>query len=150
MNIYVAHPITGLTPKEVIGYFTYLKKRLEKMGWGVLQPMTAKGYFRTQKDAFRPAGFHQPASTNHAIFSRDNWMVRMADVVLVDLTGAKEKSIGCIMEIGWAADNKKHVVLVMEKGNVHEHAFILEAAHIIYPNLTEALNYLEKLAQGKA
>jgi hypothetical protein len=65
------------------------------------------------------------------------------------LTDAKEKSIGCMMELAWAADHGKHVIVVMGPDNVHAHAFVLESASIRFPTLLEALKYLEDLAIGR-
>lgn len=147
MKIYVAHPITGLSGDDVIKYFDGMKLLLEPVGYDVLQPMTAKGYFRTEKE-FKSNGYTgRPVSSNHAIIERDNWMVSMADVVFVDLTGAQSVSIGCIMELAWAHQLRKHSVVVMEDDNIHKHAFVLEAADIVFSQFSDSIEYLKKLAE---
>lgn len=150
MNIYLAHPISGLSYNEVMDYYEGMKNRLRRLGYEVLQPMTGKGYLRNELE-FKSHGYTGlPASTNHAILERDNWMVRLADVVLVDLWGADKVSIGCMMELAWAHDHHKHTVVVMGLNNVHRHAFVLEAADTIFETRWDAMVYLELLANQEA
>lgn len=142
MKIYVGHPITGLDGDEVIQYYDTIKGQL--LGHTILCPMTGKDHLRTAKDLGADLEDH-PITKNHAIFSRDEWMVSHCDMVLMDLSGATNVSIGCVMELAFASSYKKHIVLVMEKGNIHNHAFVKEAAHIIYETLDEALDYINQL-----
>lgn len=110
--------------------------------------MTGKSYLRNEIE-FKAHGYaDNPPSTNHAIFERDKWMVSTCDIVFVDLIGTKSISIGCIMELAMGALLGKHTVVAMEEDNPHRHAFVLEAADIVYPNLVEALYYMEKLIHG--
>lgn len=145
MKIYLAHPISGLGFDEVVTYYEDLRGRLTARGYDVLQPMTGKGYLRTEI-CFRGLGDGHPQSTNHAIVERDNWMVHQADVVLVDLTGAKAVSIGCMMELAWSHELRRHTIVVLTEENVHWHAFVLECADIVLASLAEAVEYLTKLA----
>ena len=148
MKIYIAHQISGLSGQEVLDYFKSTKTILQALGFEVLSPMTAKGYFRNEIK-FKEHGYDGlPVSTNHAIFERDKWMVTQSDVVLTDLTGMKTNSIGCTMELAWASLMGKHTIVVMEKDNTHRHAFILEAADVVFEQLGEAFLYLEKLITG--
>lgn len=152
MKIYIAHQISGLTPEQVIDYFESMARYMKAIGFEVLQPMTAKGYFRPdpahkEQPAFKPDGYAQPVSTNHAIVERDNWMVHMADVVHVDFTGTTSPSIGMIMELAWAHELRKHTVIVLPEGNPHRHAFILECADVIFPDMAASMEYLVNLAK---
>lgn len=144
MNVYTAHQITGLGYDEVMAYYTELQRRLEAVDYTVLCPMVAKEYLRDQEH-LASTGYRFPASTDHAIYERDQWMVRQADIVLVDLSGAG-RVVGCHYELAWASLLGKHTVLVMEPDSVHRHAFVLEAADVVFNTLEEALDYLEKLA----
>lgn len=147
MKLYLAHPISGLSFDEVYQYFDGAQQELNEY-YEVLHPMTGKGYFREEKN-FKTEGYTQPLSNNHAIMERDSWMVSQADVVLIDLTGTKSVSIGCVMELAWAFWQHKHTVVVIDPGNVHSHAFVLEAADVIYNCLPDAIDYLRKLARGR-
>ncbi len=144
LKLYTAHPISGLTGEQVVSYIDGIVRMLGA-DFEILHPMTGKGYLRTETE-FKAHGYGNPVSTNHAIVERDAWMVGLADVVLVDLREAKGVSIGCMMELAWAHMLRKHTIVVMENPSVHWHAFVLEAADIVFPTLAEAMDYLHKLA----
>jgi nucleoside 2-deoxyribosyltransferase len=147
-KIYCAHPITGLSGGEVIDYYTTLKDKLSDMGYGVLHPMVAKNSFRPV-ETIRSHGYdHHPMARDRAIKGRDQWMVTQADIVLVDLSGTSVVSIGCVSELAYADILGKHTVLVLPENNIHKHAFILQEADVIFENLVDALDYLNKLING--
>lgn len=148
MIVYLAHPITGLSYDDVHQYYETLRLVLKNAGFDVIHPMTGKGYLRTEME-FSPHGYGNPVSTNHAIVERDQWMVEQADLVLVDLVGATQRSIGCISELAWAHLLRKHTIVAMEDGNVHQHAFIIEMADVLFPTLEEAIAYMKKLPKGE-
>jgi len=142
LTIYLAGPITGKSSDEVFSHFDNLSETLRDEGFRVLHPMIGKDSLRNES-SFKSNGYTQhPVTTDNAIFSRDMWCVEQADILLVDLSSAKEKSIGSIMEIAWGALLKKQIVLVMPKGNVHTHVFTLQASTIIYENLDDAIEYV--------
>lgn len=145
MKIYCCHPISGLSADEVFEYYEDMQSVLGGFGYEVLTPMHGKSHLRTEKN-FRASDYRHPVSTNHAIFNRDRWMVTQADVVYANLLTSQMVSIGTMMELAWASDKGKHVVLAMPEENVHRHAFVLEAADVIYDNAEEALSYLKNLA----
>ncbi len=142
MKIYLVGPITGKIADEVFQYFTDLSIRLLKAGYEVIHPLLGKGYLRTEVGGLKPDGYQMPASTNHAIFERDKWMVSQADIILANLTGADRVSIGSVMELAWASMLGKHTVVVMGEQNVHRHSFVLEAADILFPTMDAAIDYL--------
>jgi nucleoside 2-deoxyribosyltransferase len=109
--------------------------------------MTGKSEIRTEvKERFQPMDFKNTIASNHGIFERDRWMVQQCDILYLDLTGTERVSIGCMMELAWAAILGKYAVVVMNKENIHRHAFVVEAADIIFENADIALAYLAKLA----
>ncbi len=146
LKVYCAHPISGLTWDEVVNYYNDIKEKLETMGLEVFQPMTGKSEIRTEiGERFQPADLKSAVASNHAIFERDQWMVRNSDILYLDLTGAELTSIGCMMELAWASLLGKYTVVVMNKENIHRHAFVVEAADIVFENAETALIYLEKM-----
>ena len=146
LKVYCAHPISGLTWDGVVDYYNGIKEKLGTMGFEVFQPMTGKGEIRTEiSERFQPADFISAIASNHAIFERDRWMVRNCDILYLDLTGAELTSIGCMMELAWASLLDKYTVVVMDKENIHRHAFVIEAADIIFEDETTALVYLQKM-----
>lgn len=139
----MAHPITGLTGKEVIDYYNDIYGLL-KDKYYILNPLSGKQHLYNDGLCVSH-GYEHPVCTNHAIFERDMWMVKQADVVFCDFENASKISIGCAIELGVAAALGKHTVLVMDKDNVHNHAFVLEAADIIFDNFQDGLTYLRGL-----
>jgi len=148
MIVYTAGPISGLGYDEVVNRYKIRAKILQNMGYEILCPMTGKDYLRNELE-FRASGYAHPASTNHAIIERDRWMVGKSDIIHVDLTNAPEKaSIGSCMELAWAYELRKHTLIIMQEENTHRHAFVLEAADIVFTTVEESYDYLEKFIKG--
>lgn len=149
MKIYTAGPISGQGYDEVMTRYRSQVTTLQNMGFEVLCPMTGKEYLRNEIE-FKAQGYDMyPASCNHAIKERDRWMVGQVDLVLVDFTECKGiVSIGSCMELAWADELKKHSIVVMEEGNIHQHCFIIECADIVFPTMDEAYKYLSNLSMG--
>jgi nucleoside 2-deoxyribosyltransferase len=145
MRIYLAGPITGKSFDEVMGRYREKTSVLTDFGYEVLSPMTAKGGLKGVS-TFVSTGYESPVANDHSIFERDRWMVAQADVVLVDLSNAVTVSIGTMMELAWASYLNKHTVLVMPHGNVHDHAFVKEAADVRFGDMEEAYDYLRELS----
>jgi nucleoside 2-deoxyribosyltransferase len=148
MKIYCGHQISGLRVEEVVSYYDQVRFDLEKIGYTVLSPMTAKDdqFNMLNKDeVFVPGGYSGVAS-DHSIVERDCWMVSQADIILMNLLGMKKASIGCISETAWAFLLRKHVVLLMEKDNPHQHAFIKEMSDVLLETYDQGIAYLAKLA----
>ena len=145
MKIYLAGPITGKSFDEVMSRYREKTAMLVDFGYEVLSPMTAKGGL-SGVGAFVSSGYAGPVANDHSIFERDRWMVTQADVVLADLSNAVGVSIGTMMELAWASYLNKHTILVMQTGNVHDHAFVKEAADVRFGDMEEAYDYLRELS----
>ena len=146
LKIYCVHPISGLDATSVFNYYDRIQKTLESYGYIVFSPMYAKNELRTEIK-FRESDYRNPTCTNHAIFRRDSFMVNQSDVVFANFLSAKNVSVGSCMELAWASWLHKHTIVIMEKENPHRHAFILEAADIVFETEEEALIYLKTLAK---
>lgn len=149
MKIYLAGSISGLSYDEVVNSYKNKSDILENNGYEILCPMTGKTYLRNEIQ-FKASDYENfPVSTNHAIFERDKWMVHQCDIILADLSLSGERvSIGTMMELAWASLLGKHTILILPKGNIHKHAFVLEAADIVFETEFEAFKYLADLAKG--
>lgn len=144
-KIYLAHPISLNSADDVFNYYDNMVNELNDK-YDVLSPMYGKDYLRTEKN-LRAGGYeNRPISCNHAIFERDTWMVSQCDMLLCDFSDAKVTSIGCTMELAIASWLRKHTIVVMTEDNIHNHAFIREAADIIFDNMDDALVYIKGLA----
>ena len=144
LSIYAVHPISGLSADEVFNYYERTQKILTDAGYDVFIPMFGKNNLRTEIK-FKAMDYRSPLSTNHAIFNRDHFMVSKADIIYANFLGAKIVSIGSMFELAWGSHMDKQVVVVMEKENIHRHAFVLEAATIVFETESEAIEYLDKL-----
>lgn len=145
MRIYLAGSISGQSGESVIDYFTLTTSFLRDLGFEVIHPMIAKGYFRNETK-FKADGYtDKPMSTNHAIIERDRWMVEQCDILYCNLTMANIVSIGSCMELAWAHLLGKHTIIAMQPDNIHRHAFVLEAGDVIFESHQESLNYLLEL-----
>lgn len=149
LKIYLAGPISGMGYEEVQNYFNRMYSLLTNAGYKVFSPMTGKSALRTEKNLKAHGIEGVPIATNHAIFNRDKWMVtQQADVVFANFTRGKGiVSIGTMMELAWASYTNKHVVVALPKDDIHQHAFVLEAANVVFETEDEALEYLYQLSQ---
>lgn len=142
-KIYLAHPITGMKTEDVFKYYDTISADLGDKHT-ILSPMTGKDYLR-QEAVMQKNYENYPISRGHAIFERDMWMVSSSDIILCDFSGSETVSIGCCMEMAWAAKLGKHSILVMDDGNVHDHRFMREAADIVFTKLEDAISYIKLL-----
>ena len=145
MKIYIASPISGLTSEEVFSYYDDIERKLRLCGMKPYSPMTAKHYLRGEM-TMNPHGYTHPTSTGHAIYKRDKWMLSNSDVVFVNLLNSATISIGCMFELAWADMLGKHIVVVSDGEPPYNHAFIKQAADIVFTSLDDALEYLQELA----
>lgn len=141
-KIYCVHPIAGLSADEVFDYYEVTKTNLLSFGYQVMHPMLGKNFLRTEKK-FKKYDYKNPLITDHAIIGRDHWMVTQADIIYANFLGSKAVSIGSVMELAWAYELNKLTVVVMDRKNIHMHAFVLEAADIIFETTKEAMDYLK-------
>ncbi len=147
MKIYTAGPMSGQTFNTIIEKYKLQTKILKLFGYEVLCPLTGKNL--PEKGSFAGKGLDSPESTCHAIKKRDRWMVGQADIILADFTVTNGKvSIGTCMELAWADELGKHVIVVMKEDNPHYHSFVLECADIVFPEIGDAYKYLESLIKG--
>lgn len=141
--IYLAGPISGLTSKEATEWRHAVKEQLEPLDIKCLSPLRANVHLRNSEgllDANDNLSDTQESldsgcqilamSTQRGVVERDKFDCINANMILVNLLGAKKVSIGTMIEIGWANANGIPIVLVIEddKSNCHEHAFVRECA----------------------
>ena len=142
LKVYIVGPMQGTTYDDVRRRFEGNSKMLKAMGYQTFVPIAGMA---TMEGVILPEGYSDPICNNHAIKTRDRWMVNQSDILFVDLTNTTEVSIGSVSEIAWGEMLGKHIVVIMEKKNVHRHAFILENASIIFETREEGFDYLENL-----
>jgi nucleoside 2-deoxyribosyltransferase len=141
-TVYLSGPMSGLTPAEAAGWRFDAAAALVLYGISVISPVRGcediAGVFPKSR-----YGAHGPMMQDGAIARRGMWDVSRADILLVNLLGAKAVSIGTMMEMAWAAEKNKPIALVMESwGNVHDHQFVRHAATWRVDTMASAINMI--------
>ena len=144
-SVYLAGPIKNRTYSGATSWREYVKILLEDDGIDAFSPMRAKQYLKgldeVGNDLLKDSYAQFPLSTNKAILHRDRHDCTKCDIVLVNLLGAEQVSIGTVMEVAWADAARVPVVLVMEKdgSNPHEHGLLVEACGFRVDSLDEGI-----------
>jgi len=143
--VYIAGGIAGLSGVEAINWRELAVSRFTVYGVNSRDPMRAKKILRETSSISRD--FHDYANKGHfftskGILTRDFNDVKQADVLLVNLLGAKTPSLGTIMELAWAFALQKPAVVVIEaNGNPHDnHPMIHEAMPFRVMTLDEGID----------
>lgn len=144
--VYLAGPIRGTDYKECTDWREYAKEKLTEAGITGISPMRGKEFLKDERKIdFIMYQYQHPLTIPKGIVSRDRFDVMRCDILLINLLGAKEVSIGTMIEIGWADILRKPVVLVMEQNNPHRHPMITELPGFIVDNLDEAIQLITEI-----
>lgn len=148
-KIYLAGPITGLSYGDTTDWRKSATAYLREFNLSAVCPMRGKSYLQHEKhiaDSYDSAD--KMLSSKHAISIRDKWDVQTCDAVLMNLLGATKVSIGTMVELGWATAWNKPVIIVMEPGNIHTHAFTEELSYIVVDNIDTGIAVIATLFAG--
>lgn len=138
-RVYLAGPITGLSYNESTDWREFAKTFLAKYCLDGISPMRGKDFLRGEK--ILGNDYAHPLANPHGIVSRDHNDVLTCDLILANFLGAKEVSIGTMVEYGWARAYNKPIVCVMEKtGNPHDHCFVRELSGFVVEKLEDGLD----------
>lgn len=148
-KVYLSGPITGLMYDDAVDWREFAIKELAKSSIAGVSPMRAKEYL-AQLDA--PLSGHGREyltmgvfSTPSAVVTRDRYDTRTADVMIMNLLGAKQVSIGTMVELGWADAHRVPVVGVIEDGNVHDHMFVNQLMGYRAESLSQAIHIVKAI-----
>ncbi|MEM3113223.1 MAG: nucleoside 2-deoxyribosyltransferase [Candidatus Pacearchaeota archaeon] len=145
-KVYLAGPIKGKAYSQAIDWREYTKKKLYKYNIIGVSPMRGQNFLKNELVLKDYKDHGNVLVTDKGITARDRFDVMTADVILVNLLGAREVTIGTMIEFGWADAFRKPVVCVMEKdGNIHNHPMVREIAHFIVDNLDDAIDVTVKI-----
>lgn len=160
-KIYLAGGMAGITKLAADSWRDYVAERLDGIHEMPKGPSIEVLCFNPTRGEDTDAGAKfsatatntSPFNTVQGIIGRDRNDVKTADLIFMNLLGAKRVSIGTTVELGWSDAWRKPLILVMEKsGNVHEHIFyqglctyrvetldegIACAKHVLLPQLPE-------------
>lgn len=138
-TVYLAGGITGLNYGETTTWRDEAKQKLYHKNLEGLSPMRGKEFLASE-EKIRQTYVDVLQGSPAWINTRDYNDVRRADALLVNFLGATKVSIGTVLEIGFAKALNKPIVVVMEKGNVHEHVMIDHGYTVIVPTLEDGIN----------
>lgn len=143
--IYAAGPIMGLSYDESVNWRDDAAEWLEINAPDtlLLSPMRAKWLLRNVKEMVANPQIEEDGPLSaHTMFSRDVSDVRRSNVLLANLRGSRQASIGTCIEIGIAHELQTPIVAVMTSADVHWHMFVREAATVILPTLEDGLRWI--------
>ena len=148
MNIYLVGPITGRSYKYCVGWREEVTKKFEVAGFHIWSPMRGEEHLK-YKRKIKPVAEEGSVLDNHGIVERDKFYVAHSDIILANFIEAEVTSIGSTMEVAWANLLGKFVATVMEKDNIHNHAFYYEASSVVFDDLDEAVDFIILTFGGK-
>lgn len=111
-------------------------------------PMRGKVFLKNTPDRILGKQGYEahPMSSQQGIIGRDREDVFKADLIFMNVQGAKAVSIGTTIEMGWADAYRKPVVLVTDKeGNPHDHMFFKGLATYVCYDLEQAIECAKSL-----
>lgn len=139
--VYLAGPIRGLSYAQTVAWRDTVEEELKHVGITTLSPMRykerLKGIDNLQCHEY---GEGDPLTTMDGIFARDHFDVKRSDLILVNFISMNEVSVGTIMEIAWAYEMQKPVVLMIDKeSNLLNHPFIINTCPFIVFSLEDGI-----------
>lgn len=147
MNVYLSGPVTGCDFDEMTSWRGIARRILLETGIRPVSPLRGKeGWF--QEDQAKGGELpYRPGHNPRQIVSRDHFDVLKADILLVNLLGAKRVSIGTVCEMAWAYDRHIPIIGVLEDGGTpHHHEFVLQMLTDRFDNLDDALQQVIEMA----
>ena len=146
--VYLAGPITGLDYEGATNWRQDAIKHLMDISGGNivgLSPMRGKDYLIDEKTLAAEGYSETIMSSAKGITERDRFDTTRADALFVNLLGAERVSIGTMIELGWADANRIPIIVVMEKGNLHDHAMVNSVASFVVNSLGDGMEIIHKL-----
>lgn len=148
-SVYLAGPISGLSFAGASDWRRHVRDELAKSGIDAFSPMRWKDYlagFDVLSGHGREYSHLSPLSSPRGVITRDRFDATRCDVLLVNLLGATQVSIGTVMEIAWADLSRIPIVCAMEKeGNPHEHMMVAEAIGFRVDTLDAAIHCIRAI-----
>jgi len=150
-NVYLCGPITGTTFDETkYGWRRHVYRELKRNGIIGWSPMRHKMKEQFGKDAqesmHRMGGYpDDPMSCPKGITARDRYDTMKSDLIFCNLLGTEKISVGSMIELGWADAMRIPIVMVMEEGNIHEHAMVEDMLDFRAYSIDEGIDITRKI-----
>lgn len=146
-KVYLAGPITGCSYGSSEDWRDLLKARSGLLlgdRFEFFSPLRGKDYLKSEKvisDTYE----QYKMSTAKGIMRRDFHDVMTSDAVIANFLGASRVSIGTVMEVAWAYQLAKPVIIIDGAGSMHDHAMLNEASWYKADDVDEALIFLRHI-----
>ena len=136
--LFLAGPLTGLSYEEALAWRAEVERKLPSdiIAFSALRRKDYLSDETVLKDSYAA----RPLSTPRGTITRDRNDVMRCDALFVNLLGAKQVSLGTMFELAWADLRRIPIIIVMEPGNVHDHAFVREVAGYVAQSIDEGID----------
>jgi hypothetical protein len=136
-SIFLAGPLTGVSYKDALEWRKYVESKLpaDIVAFSALRGKICLAKERVLKSAYPEHLLTTPQGT----ITRDRYDVSRCDALFVNFLDTDRVSIGTIMEMAWADSRRIPIILALENGNIHDHAFVRQVAAFITRDLDEAI-----------
>ena len=149
-KIYYHGRIAGLTYQEVEKPINDTVLHLSTLGYEVYHPFIGFTDMAPKLGPLYVKNMYQNSRlSDKAAYERTKWLVRQADIVLVDfeMKGTLSRvAVGAITALIFGDVFEKHTLSVVADDTVYDHAFIRQASDITFQNIEEAYRYLSELS----
>lgn len=142
-RVYLAGPITGMTMEEASGWRNLFKHKLPER-IECLDPLRGKPFLAGEMD-IKDSYDDQPLGDRRAILTRDYFDCKRSDLIVANFLDAKRVSIGTVMELAWAKAFDIPTIVIMEEGNIHDHAMVVESAGFIVDTVEAAIELTQHI-----
>ena len=157
-TVYLAGPIDGLSYKEGIEWRKAAQQELAVHDIKGMSPQRGKDYIANYAEIADEMDFAKqehlvgdnPMSTSRGIMVRDRFDAMNCSVLFVNFLGATRVSIGTVMEIAWAYQLNKPIVIVIEnEDTLHKnHPMLRETFSYVVNNIEDGLNIVKGIFEG--
>lgn len=156
-TVYLAGPIDGLSYAEGIEWRQHAQSTLAVQGIKGLSPQRGKGYIADLKEIADEMDFSKqeglsdnPMSTSRGILARDKFDALNCSVLFVNFLGATRVSTGTIMEIAWAYQQGKPIIVVLDDDDTlhRNHPMLRETFDYVVNNIDAGLNIVKGIFEG--
>lgn len=147
-SVYLAGPISGLSYTEATQWREDAKRVLNSNNITALSPMRFKEYLKEFESLSKMSAAEADIYKNLSVLSsakgitvRDRNDATRCDALIVNFLGAKNVSIGTVIELGWADANRIPIIVIMEEeGNIHDHGMVNEITGFRVSNVQAAID----------
>ncbi|NQU78593.1 nucleoside 2-deoxyribosyltransferase [Candidatus Woesearchaeota archaeon] len=137
-SVYLAGPITGLNYDSCNGWREETIEKLSRYDIKGLSPLKGESCLLLEDKIADE--YDTNINNAKAITTRDRFLLNSCDIMLANLLGTKNITVGTMIEYGWADAARKPIITVIEKeGNPHDHAIVREISGYRVDTLEEGL-----------